>query len=446
MIETSFARVRMLRCIFGAAQVEPAVADAERLVDALLVELERQRRRAREDLELLGLHLDLAGRHRRVDGLGRAPDDRRRARGSRTRCAAACAVSAAAGAFSGLMTTWTTPLLVAEVDEDEPAVVAARRDPAGDRDRRGPRPRCAACCPAGRASCSWDERIWEVRRALPSCSAPPRRSLPLSAPAITTVARAGPAGLGHLALERAARVVGVAGEPAAAELGHRGQHARDRRAVERRRRRRAAAAATVDALASRSRARAARSRRRSRCPGSAARRSASTARRSGRRRRSSSSTFSSRADELEGRARVVVEAADERRDRACTARRTRRGSAAPRRSAPGRRRRATRRSSARPRAPRARPGSSRRTPAAGSSRACAARPRRARRRARRATRSAARRRPAGTRRRRSSSAAARTRVTPTRRERARCRAGSPRRRSPGPAEPIASTEHCQCSR
>ena len=58
-----------------AAQVEPAVAEAERLVDALLVELERQRRRARDDLELVDLELDLPGRHVRVDGLGRARDD-----------------------------------------------------------------------------------------------------------------------------------------------------------------------------------------------------------------------------------------------------------------------------------------------------------------------------------------------------------------------------------
>ena len=48
--DAAVPRVRMFRCIFVAAQVEPAVADPQRLVDALLVELERQRRRAREDL------------------------------------------------------------------------------------------------------------------------------------------------------------------------------------------------------------------------------------------------------------------------------------------------------------------------------------------------------------------------------------------------------------
>ena len=46
------------------AQVEPAVAEAERLVDALLVELERQRRTARDDLE----RVDLRPRRRRWRG------------------------------------------------------------------------------------------------------------------------------------------------------------------------------------------------------------------------------------------------------------------------------------------------------------------------------------------------------------------------------------------
>ena len=58
-----------------APHVEPAVTEADRLVDVLLVELERQRRRAREDLERVDLELDLAGRQVRVDGLGRAGDD-----------------------------------------------------------------------------------------------------------------------------------------------------------------------------------------------------------------------------------------------------------------------------------------------------------------------------------------------------------------------------------
>ena len=68
-----------------------------------------------------------------------------------------------------------------------------------------------------------------------------------------------------------------------------------------------------------------------------------------------------RADELEGRARVVVEPAHERRRRRRTGRRSAsRWRAHRRRSARGSRRRATRRSSARRRAPRGRARSSRR--------------------------------------------------------------------------------------
>ena len=58
-----------------AAEVEPAVAQAQRLVDVLLVELERKRGRAADDLERVDLQLDLAGRHVRVDGLRRARDE-----------------------------------------------------------------------------------------------------------------------------------------------------------------------------------------------------------------------------------------------------------------------------------------------------------------------------------------------------------------------------------
>jgi hypothetical protein len=59
-----------------AAQVDPAVTLAERLVDVLLVELERQRRTGAQHTKRLDLDFDLAGRHLRVDGLRRAADDR----------------------------------------------------------------------------------------------------------------------------------------------------------------------------------------------------------------------------------------------------------------------------------------------------------------------------------------------------------------------------------
>ena len=58
-----------------APQIEPAVADPQRLVDVLLVELERQRLGARDDLERVHLQLDLAGRQVRVDRVRRAGDD-----------------------------------------------------------------------------------------------------------------------------------------------------------------------------------------------------------------------------------------------------------------------------------------------------------------------------------------------------------------------------------
>ena len=114
-----------------AAQVEPAVADAERLVDVLLVELEGQRRARRDDLELVDLELDGAGREVRVDVLrsagrdlaGRAQDELvadvvRRLRGF-------------GGAFR-VDDELADAGRVAEVDEDEAAVVAAARDPAGE--------------------------------------------------------------------------------------------------------------------------------------------------------------------------------------------------------------------------------------------------------------------------------------------------------------------------
>jgi hypothetical protein len=53
-----------------AAEVEPPVAEAERLVDVLFVELKRQRRRAGDDLELVDSKLDVARRHLRVHRLG----------------------------------------------------------------------------------------------------------------------------------------------------------------------------------------------------------------------------------------------------------------------------------------------------------------------------------------------------------------------------------------
>src|SRR5207247_4122297 len=57
-----------------AAEVEPAVPEPERLVHAFLVELERERRAVRDDLQRVDLQLDLARRQVRVHGLRRARD------------------------------------------------------------------------------------------------------------------------------------------------------------------------------------------------------------------------------------------------------------------------------------------------------------------------------------------------------------------------------------
>src|SRR5581483_3740908 len=107
------------------AHVEPAVAQANGLVDVLLVDLERQRRRAREDAQLVDLQLDLAGRQVRVDRLRRARDD------------------LADGLDDELVAELLRDLgfledelhlagVIAEIDEDESAVIAARVDPAGE--------------------------------------------------------------------------------------------------------------------------------------------------------------------------------------------------------------------------------------------------------------------------------------------------------------------------
>ena len=118
----------------GSAHVEPAVAKPQRLVDALLVELEGKRRRARDDLELVDLELDCARRHRGVDRLLRARDD-----------LAACAQYelvadllrrlGGRGRALGVDDELCDARVVAQVDEDEAAVIPPGRDPARKRQR-----------------------------------------------------------------------------------------------------------------------------------------------------------------------------------------------------------------------------------------------------------------------------------------------------------------------
>ena len=116
------------------AEVEPAVAQPQRLVDALLVQLERQRRRARDDLELVDLELHLAGVHLGVHGLGRSghhlagrPEDELVAD-------LLGELGRGRGAL-GVDHELHDPRPVAQVDEHEAAVVTAPRHPAGERER-----------------------------------------------------------------------------------------------------------------------------------------------------------------------------------------------------------------------------------------------------------------------------------------------------------------------
>src|SRR6185436_7611257 len=114
---------------FRAAEVEPAVADPERLVDVLLVQLERQGLGPRDDLELVDLELDLAGRQARVDRV-------RRTGGNLAHCAEDELVADLVRDLGRLRSALRVDhelreaALVAQVDEDEPAMVAPPGSPA----------------------------------------------------------------------------------------------------------------------------------------------------------------------------------------------------------------------------------------------------------------------------------------------------------------------------
>ena len=94
----------------------------------VLVDLERQRRRLVEHLDLLGHDLDLAGGQARVlVALGPLADRAGRPE-ARTRCAARGPTVLVADHHLG------DARGVAQVEEGDPAVVAAARHPAGERD------------------------------------------------------------------------------------------------------------------------------------------------------------------------------------------------------------------------------------------------------------------------------------------------------------------------
>ncbi len=115
-----------------AAQVEVAVAQTGRLVDRVLVELERERLRACHDLERLDLDLDLSGREIRVDRVGRPADDLA-LRPKHELAANLVRDVRRVGGPLGVDHELADPGVVTEIDEDEAAVVAAPRRPAGER-------------------------------------------------------------------------------------------------------------------------------------------------------------------------------------------------------------------------------------------------------------------------------------------------------------------------
>ena len=115
----------------GAAQVDVAVAEPHKLVDlALVVHGEGGREGLVQDLDARGEDLDLARGHVTVDGLGRAAADRP-LDGEHP---------LGAGSMGGLVGLGVlrvdddldNAVRVAEVEEDEAAVVAAAVDPAGE--------------------------------------------------------------------------------------------------------------------------------------------------------------------------------------------------------------------------------------------------------------------------------------------------------------------------
>ena len=109
-----------------AAHVQPAVTEARRLLDRVVAHLERQRRRARQDLQALDLDLDLAGREVRVDGVWRARRDLADGLDDEL-------VPELVAAVRLLEDELDLAGVVAQVDEDEPTVVAPGVHPAGDR-------------------------------------------------------------------------------------------------------------------------------------------------------------------------------------------------------------------------------------------------------------------------------------------------------------------------
>ena len=219
MIPTICARSADVALQLVAAQVEPAVAEAQRLVDVLLVELERQRRRARDDLELV----DLRARPRRSASFGLTVSGER-ATSSPSRAEDELVADLVRELRRlrralGVDHELRDPGAVAQVDEDEPAVVAAPRGPAGERqplaDVLGPRLAAHEVAPAhGESLPRRSRRGRAASSGWPGARGASRRP----APTIDGRRRAEPPRLRQLALERAARVVGVRRDARVAQL------------------------------------------------------------------------------------------------------------------------------------------------------------------------------------------------------------------------------------
>ena len=116
-----------------AAHVEPPVAELQDLVDVLLVELERERRRARDDLEPVEANLHHARRQVGVHGLGARAGRSPPPHAARTRSAPRARSRRLRGVLR-VRDELENPGVVPEVDEDEATMVAPRVGPAGNGD------------------------------------------------------------------------------------------------------------------------------------------------------------------------------------------------------------------------------------------------------------------------------------------------------------------------
>ena len=116
-----------------ATEVEVPEAEPERLLHPLVVELERERIGPRDDLEVVDLELHLAGRDVRVHGVGSATDHFSLRTHHELRTDVVRRPRSLRRAFR-IHDELDDARVIAQVDEDEPTVVATPRNPARERD------------------------------------------------------------------------------------------------------------------------------------------------------------------------------------------------------------------------------------------------------------------------------------------------------------------------